>query len=315
MNPFWTQIVIQTTLKQKRNKNDKDQRYSSYELAKGWREFRISVIRFIQDLVLITLGIFSAAFGFKGFLLTNRFIDGGATGISLLISVLSSIPLWVLIICVNIPFIILAFNTISKAFAIKTIMAISGLALVLATVTFPDVTKDNLLVAVFGGFFLGAGIGLSVRGGAVIDGTEVLAIFLSRKFGTTIGDIIIVVNIIVFSFAAYLLSIETALYSMITYLAASKTLDFIVEGIEEYTGVTIISSHDEEIRLMITEVMGRGVTIYSGKRGFGKRGENKELDIIYTVITRLELNKLNTEIEKIDPNAFVVMSSVKDTKR
>src|SRR5678810_712712 len=262
MNPFWQQIVIQTTLKHKRDKVDKYQEYTDYELAKGWREFKISLVRLIQDIALITMGIFSAAFGFKGFLLSNRFIDGGATGISLLISALSSIPLWVLIICINIPFIILAFNTISKTFAIKTILAISGLALVLATVTFPDVTKDNLLVAVFGGFFLGAGIGLSVRGGAVIDGTEVLAIFLSRKLGTTIGDIIIIINVIIFSAAAYFLSIEIALYSMITYLSASKTLDFVIEGIEEYTGVTIISPHHDELRQMIVNDMGRGVTVY-----------------------------------------------------
>jgi uncharacterized membrane-anchored protein YitT (DUF2179 family) len=169
-------------------------------------------------------------------------------------------------------------------------------------------------VAVFGGFFLGAGIGLSVRGGAVIDGTEVLAIYLSRKFGTTIGDIIVVINVIIFSAAAYFLGIEVALYSMITYLSASKTLDFLVEGIDEYIGVTIVSSKNNEIGKMIVEVMGRGVTVYSGKRGFGKRGETKEVDIIYTVITRLELNKLNTEIEKIEPDAFVVMNSVKDTK-
>jgi uncharacterized membrane-anchored protein YitT (DUF2179 family) len=169
-------------------------------------------------------------------------------------------------------------------------------------------------VAVFGGFFLGAGIGFAVRGGAVIDGTEVLAIYLSRKFRTTIGDIIIVINVIIFLAAAYLLGVEVALYSMITYLAASKTLDFLVEGIEEYTGVTVISGKSEEIRLMIIEKMGRGVTVYSGKRGFGKRGESSEIDIIYTVITRLELNKLHTELEKIDPNAFVVMNSVKDTK-
>ncbi len=169
-------------------------------------------------------------------------------------------------------------------------------------------------MAIFGGFFLGAGIGLAVRGGAVIDGTEVLAIFLSRKLGTTIGDIIIVINILIFSAAAYFLSIEIAMYSMITYLSASRTLDFIIEGIEEYIGVTIVSVHSEKIRLMIINSMGRGVTIYSGKRGYGKRGESQEVDIIYTVITRLELNKLNTEIEKIDSNAFVVMNSVKDTK-
>ena len=314
MNPFWTQIIIQTTLRHKEKKTDSKNRFSDFELAKGYREFLITLKRHIKDFFLITLGIFSASFGFKGFLLTNHFIDGGATGISLLISALTEIPLYILIICVNIPFIILAYKIMGKQFAIKTTLTIAGLALCLATVTFPNVTNDNLLVAVFGGIFLGAGIGLAIRGGAVIDGTEVLAIFFSRKFGTTIGDIIIVINVLIFSTAAYLLGVEIALYSMITYVAASKTLDFIVEGIEEYIGVTIISSHSEEIRQMIVNTMGRGVTVYKGQRGFGKQGEKKEIDIIYTVLTRLELNKLNTEIEKIDPNAFVVMSSVKDTK-
>ncbi|MEY4875082.1 MAG: hypothetical protein RL708_231 [Bacteroidota bacterium] len=314
MNPIWTQLVIQTTLRHKRSEANKGKKYSSFELAKGMKELRISIIRLIKDFILITLGIFSAAFGFKGFLLTNHFIDGGATGISLLISALTNMPLYVLLILVNIPFIILAYTVIGKSFAIKTALAISGLALVVATVTFPDVTKDNLLVALFGGFFLGAGIGLSVRGGAVIDGTEVLAIFLSRKFGTTIGDIIIAINIVIFGAAAYFLSVEIALYSMVTYLSASKTLDFVIEGIEEYTGVTIISSYNEKIRQMIIEKLGRGVTVYNGKRGFGKTGESKDIEIVYTVVTRLELNRLNTEIEKIDPTAFVVMSSIKDTK-
>jgi len=288
--------------------------YSGYRLAKGLREVKITLVHRLKDLVLITLGIFSAAFGFKGFLLTNQFIDGGATGISLLISAVTGAPLYLLIIIVNIPFVILAYNILGKGFALKTALAITGLALCLATVNFPDVTKDNLLVAVFGGFFLGGGIGLSVRGGAVLDGTEVLAIYLSRKFGTTIGDIIIIINILIFSAAVYFLSVEIALYSMITYLAASKILDFIVEGIDEYIGVTIISSHSEEIRQMIIDVMGRGVTVYSGKRGYGKRGETIQADILYTVITRLELNKLNTEIEKIEPDAFVVMANIRDTK-
>jgi len=137
---------------------------------------------------------------------------------------------------------------------------------------------------------------------------------LRKEAMSAIGDVIIAINIIIFSLAAYLLSVEIAMYSMITYLAASRTLDFIVEGIDEYIGVTIVSPHSEEIRLMIINKMGRGVTVYSGKRGFGKHGETSEIDIIYTVITRLELNKLNTEIEKIEPNAFVVMNSVKDTR-
>jgi uncharacterized membrane-anchored protein YitT (DUF2179 family) len=312
MNPILTRVVLRTTLRDKQH--IRGRKYSDYELARGLRELKITMVRLIKDLLLLTGGVFSAAFGFKGFLLTNHFIDGGATGISLLISALTAIPLYKLVLAINIPFMILAYRVMGKLFAIKTILAISGLALVLATVHFPDVTQDKLLVAVFGGFFLGAGIGLAVRGGAVIDGTEVLAIFLSRKLGTTIGDVVIVINVLIFSAAAYLLSIEIALYSMITYIAASRTLDFIVEGIEEYIGVTIISSHSEEIRHMIIERLGRGLTVYNGKRGYGKRGEAKEIDIVYTVVTRLELNKLNAEIEKIDSNAFVVMSSIKDTK-
>ncbi|WP_435354880.1 YitT family protein [Emticicia sp. SJ17W-69] len=313
MRPIWKQIIIKLTSRRKKNSAEKN-RYSDYQRAKAYREFIISLKRNIKDFILITIGIFSASFGFKGFLLSNHFIDGGATGISLLISALTDIPLYMLLIGINIPFIFLGYKILGKQFAFKTALSISGLALCVATVPFPDVTQDNLLVAIFGGFFLGAGIGLSVRGGAVIDGTEVLAIFLSRKFGTTLGDIITLINVIIFLTAAYFLSIEIALYSMITYLSASKTLDFIIEGIEEYIGVTIVAVHNDDIRKMIINKLGRGVTVYSGKRGYGKNGESKATDIIYTVITRLELNKLNTEIEKIEPEAFVVMNSVKDTK-
>ena len=303
MNTLWKKILLRTTIISAKDSPDK-------AISKA----QITIKNHLKDLFLITLGIFSAAFGFKGFLLTNHFIDGGATGISLLISALTPIPLHLLIIAINLPFVLLAFKVVGKQFAVKTALAITGLSLVLATVTFPNVTDDNLLVAIFGGFFLGAGIGFSIRGGAVIDGTEVLAIYLSRKLGTTIGDIIIAINILIFSTAAYFLGIEIALYSMITYLSASKTLDFIVEGIEEYIGVTIVAAQSEEIRQMIINTMGRGVTVYTGKRGYGKRGDTQDTDIIYTVITRLEINKLTTELEKIEPTAFVVMNSVKDIK-
>lgn len=308
MKPYFSNLILKIFKKS----NDKD--LSRYQIAKKRRDFFVNFKRNIKDFFLIAIGILSASFGFKGFLLTNSFIDGGATGISLLLSAITKTPLYLLIIGVNIPFVLLAFRVIGKQFAVKTALAIAGLSFCLATLTFPNVTNDNLLVAVFGGFFLGAGIGFSVRGGAVIDGTEVLAIYLSRKFGTTMGDIIIVINVLIFSSAAYFLGIDVALYSMITYLSASKTLDFIVEGIDEYIGVTIVSSNSDAIRQMIIETMGRGVTVYSGQRGFGKKGETKESEIIYTVITRLELNKLNTEIEKIDPHCFVVMNSVKDIK-
>ena len=247
-------------------------------------------------------------------MLPNKFVDGGATGISLLIAEKSNLPLSVWLLIVNLPFILIGYKTIGKGFAIKAALAIAGLALCVAFIKFPQITSDKLLVAVFGGFFLGAGIGFAVRGGSVLDGTEVLAIYISRKSGATIGDVILIFNLLIFSVAAYLLSIEQALYSMITYLAASKTIDFIVEGIEEYTGITIISVHADEIREMIVHQIGRGVTVYIGKRGHGNHGERKDIDIVYTIITRLEISKLKTEIEKIDPNAFMVMSSVKDIK-
>ena len=275
---------------------------------------RTDVKQWLKDAFFILLGIFFAAFGLESFLLPNKFIDGGATGISLLIAEVADVPLYLLILLVNVPFVMLGYKVIGKLFAVKTALAILGLALVLFTVDFPEITQDKLLVAVFGGFFLGAGIGLSVRGGSVLDGTEVLAIYLSRKLGTTIGDIIILINVLVFLAAAYLLSIETALYSMLTYLAASKTLDFVIEGIEEYTGVTIISNKNEEIRSMIINKLGRGLTIYKAKGGYGRSGEHNEYDVIFTVITRLEIRRLNIEITKIDPKAFVVMSKINDTR-
>jgi uncharacterized membrane-anchored protein YitT (DUF2179 family) len=292
-----------------------DQPQTKREKARAFIRLRRLMRREIINAFLILLGIFSAGFGLKSFLLPNDFIDGGITGVSLLVSAVSGWPLSWLIIALNIPFIVLGFTQIGQNFMIKTGLGILGLALCIATVSFPILTADKLLVSVFGGFFLGAGIGLAMRGGGVIDGTEVMAISFSKGTGLTIGDIILIVNIIIFSFAAWLLSFETALYSILAYLSASKTVDFIIEGIEEYTGVTIISAKNEEIRIMITQNLGRGVTVYKGARGFGKQGDRKsEIDILYSVITRLEVAKLNTEIEKIDPSAFVIMNSIKDTR-
>jgi len=314
MNSIWTQIVIQTVLRQKEKKTAPQQDYTPLEIARGYRQLRIIILNFLRDIIFMASGVASAAFGLESFLVPNKFIDGGATGISLLVSELTSVPLSILLLIINIPFLVLGFNVINRQFAIKAALTITALAIVIATVHFPEVTHDKLLVAVFGGFFLGAGIGLSVRGGAVLDGTEVVALYLSRKLSATVGDIIMIINVVIFSAAAYFLSVETALYSMLTYLAASKTVDFVIEGIEEYTGVTIISLQSEKIRTMIVETLGRGVTVYKGKRGFGRRGHTDEIDIVYTVITRLEVSKLNAEIEKIDSDAFVVMSSIKDTR-
>ena len=269
----------------------------------------------LKHVFFISLGVLSAGFGLKGFLLPNGFIDGGVTGISLLFEALTNFPLALLIVIINAPFILLGYFQIGKLFTIKSIAAISGLALALIFINYPIITSDKLLIAVFGGFFLGSGIGLTIRGGGVLDGTEVLAIYLTKKTGLTIGDLILIFNIIIFAVAAYLLSVETALYSILTYLTASKTVNLVVEGVEEYIGVTIISTKSEDIRIMIIDKMGKGVTIYNGKRGYGKKGDNlNKTDVIYSVITRLEITRLQTEIQKIDSDAFIIMNKVMDLK-
>lgn len=282
--------------------------------ARNYRNLKISLRRYVKDFLLILTGILCASLGLKGFLLPNQLIDGGAAGVSIMLSLLTQWPIALFIVLVNAPFILLGAKVVSREFAIKTALAIGGLALALMLIPFPQITQEKLLVAAFGGFFLGAGIGLSIRGGGVIDGTEVLAITLSRKLGTTIGDIILAINILIFITAAFLFDLETAMYSTITYLSASKTVDFIVEGIEEYLGVMIVTAKPEEISSVITQHMGKGITVLSGKRGVGKTGDRHETDVLYTVVTRLEISRLYTEIEKADPHSFIVTTSVKDTK-
>ncbi len=312
MNPIFQYILAEAV---NRRLGKKKQKLPLKQVEEEIGKVKVEVTHVIRDSFLIILGILSASFGLNGFLLPNSFIDGGVTGISLISTDLTGVPLSIFLVAINLPFIILGFSTISRQFALRSLIAIILLAISVHFIPFPTVTDDKLLVAVFGGFFLGLGIGLAIRGGSVIDGTEVLAVFISRKTSMTIGDVILIFNVIIFGFAAYIFTIEIALYAILTYLVASRTVDFVVSGIEEYVGVTIISDKSEEIRLAIIEKMGRGCTLYSGKTGFAKRGEKlKQTDIVYTLITRLELAKLQTEIDKIDKDAFIVMHSIKDAK-
>jgi uncharacterized membrane-anchored protein YitT (DUF2179 family) len=272
----------------------------------------------IKGVFFIILGIFSASFGLKGFLIPNHFIDGGVTGISMLVSFSAKIPLSLLIFIINVPFIILAFSQISKYFAIKTLIAIAGLSLVLATVDFPVITHDKLLIAIFGGLFLGAGVGLSVRGGSVLDGTEILALYIGRKIETSIGDMILILNVIIFGCAAFILGIEPALYSILTYLAATKTIDYLVEGVEEYTGITIISEKSTKIKRVLTIKLGRGITIYKGKRSIiGKHPEIEgvtDMDILFTIVTKLEIGKVKKLVSEVDENAFIYYFPISSAK-
>jgi len=272
----------------------------------------------IKSIFLIILGIFSASFGLKGFLIPNQFIDGGVTGISLLVSFSTEIPLPLLIFIINVPFIILGFSQISRPFALKALAAIAGLSLVLATVNFPVITHDKLLIAIFGGIFLGAGVGFSVRGGGVLDGTEILALYIWRRSEASIGDMIMVFNVIIFSCAAFILGIESAMYSILTYLAASRTLDYLVEGVEAYTGVTIISEKSSKVKRILMTKFGRGITIYKGKRSMiGKAADLDgvaDMEIIFTIVTKLEIGKIKKLVNEVDENAFIYCTPVSNAK-
>jgi uncharacterized membrane-anchored protein YitT (DUF2179 family) len=262
------------------------------------------LIRATTNTLLIVMGILSAGLGLKGFLLSSRFIDGGVTGVSMLLADVLNIPLSLLILIINLPFIALGYRQIGRLFAIKSTLAIAGLSLCLAFIKFPDVTPDKLLTAVFGGFFIGAGIGLAIRGGAVLDGTEIAALLVSKSSHLLkVGDVILVLNVFIFAAAAFFLGIEPALYSMLTYFAASKTVDFLIHGVDENNAVIIVSDQSEAIRQAIIRDLGRGVTIYKGRGGL----TDSEQDILYSVVTRLEIGRVKTLALQFDEGAFIVI--------
>ncbi len=272
---------------------------------------RKRIIREVTNAALIILGILSAGLGLKGFLLSSHFIDGGVTGVSMLLANVLWWPLSILILVINLPFIAIAYRQIGLSFAIKSTVAIAGLSACLAFIKYPDVTPDKLLTAVFGGFFIGAGIGLAIRGGAVLDGTEIAALLISKSSHLLkVGDVILLLNIFIFSAAALFLGIESALYSMLTYFAASKTIDFLIHGVEEHTAVTIISERSEEIRHSIIRDLGRGVTVYKGRGGLS----DAEQDILFCVVTRLEIGRVKTLALELDHDAFIVVHGLADAE-
>ena len=263
------------------------------------------------NILLIAAGIAAAAFGLKGFLLSSSFIDGGVTGVSMLLAKVTAAPLSVWLPLVNAPFVALGYRQMGRAFAIRSTLAIAGLSAALATMHFPDVTPDRLLTAVFGGFFIGAGIGLAVRGGAVLDGTEIAALLISKRSHLLkVGDLILGFNIVLFLAAMSILGVEPALYSILTYLAAARTLDFVIYGLEQYTAITIMSSRSALIRERIVGELERGVTVYKGYGGL----TGAEQEILYCVVTRLEIGKVKTIVRAIDEHAFVVSHPLADAE-
>jgi uncharacterized membrane-anchored protein YitT (DUF2179 family) len=261
------------------------------------------VLRELLNAVLIVLGILSAGMGLKGFLLSSNFIDGGVTGVCMLLAKTTGLPLAAWLPIINLPFIALGYKQIGALFAARSALAITGLAVVVAAVPYPDVTPDLVLTAVFGGFFIGAGIGLAVRGGAVLDGTEIAALLISKRGHLLrVGDVILLFNVVLFLLAMTVLGVNEALYSIVTYYAAARTLDFVLYGLDEFTAITIVSDQHAPIRDRITGELGRGVTVYRGYGGMS----GVEQDILYCVVTRLEIGKVKAIVRGLDPAAFVV---------
>lgn len=267
-----------------------------------------------QDIFLLLLGILATSFGIKGFLVPNHFLDGGITGLALLMHEIFSWHLGLILLLFNIPFILISYKLIGKLFALRSLIAVIGVALCLQYVSFPEVTDDKLLVAAFGGFFVGLGIGFCMRGGGTFDGIEVLAIFTLKRTGFSITEIILGFDVLMFLIAALYFNIEIALYAMLTYFVASQTIRYVINGIQAYTGVTIISGKSEAIKKYLVLKMNKGITVYKGERGFMKDSFKTSTlcDVVFTVVTRLEVRRLRNAIHRIDPEAFVFTHTIKE---
>ena len=274
----------------------------------------LQIPHWLKDTLYVLAGILSSGFALRGFLVPNGFFDGGVTGISLEIHEFYHLNIAYVIVIANIPLIIMGAFQVDKIFAIKTFAAILGLGLCLAFMPYPEITSDKLLVSIFGGVFMGIGVGLSIRGGCALDGIEVLALYTGKRVSFTISEIILGINIFIFLIAAIFKGLPTALYSILTYYAASRTLNFVIEGVEEYTGVTIISGENEVIKAKLVNDMNRGITVYKGERGYLKNSFDihHPVDIIFTVVTRLEVRRLRNMVHEIDPKAFVFTSTIKE---
>lgn len=268
----------------------------------------------VVDVLFLVIGILMSGLALKGFLVPNHFFDGGLTGISLLVHELYHFNLAVVIFLINLPLIIISYYSVGQKFALRMLIGVILLGICLELLPTIALTDDKLLISIFGGAFLGIGVGLVMRSGSALDGIEVLALYTLRKTSFTITEIILAINILIFSIAGFNFGIETSLYSILTYFTATRCIDYVVEGFQAYTGVTIISGESEIIKERIVKELGRGITVYKGERGFlpGQFEVSTDVDIIFTVITRLELRKLKNVVYEVDPKAFIFANTIKE---
>jgi len=267
-----------------------------------------------KNLLQIFVGAGMAVFAIKGFMIPNQFMDGGVTGISILLHEITHINISIFISLFNLPFIYLGYKRIGKTFAFQTSMAVILLTLGLIFINIQPVTTDKLLIAIFGGILIGTGVGLVIRSGGVIDGAEVIAVFTRRRTGFSNSEIVMLFNTFIFAGAAFHFGIETAMYSLITYYAATRATDYVVDGIEQYTAINIISAEQEKIKDMLVNELGKGITVYKGERGFlpGSFHIKTDCEIIVTIVTRLEISQIEGAVTGIDPKAFVYSQSINE---
>jgi len=268
----------------------------------------------LKNLFQIVIGASMAVFAMKGFMIPNQFMDGGVTGISILLHEILHINISIFILVFNIPFIYLGYKRIGKTFAVQTSLAVILLTIGLLFVNIQPVTTDKLLIAIFGGILIGTGVGLVIRSGGVIDGAEVIAVFTKRRTGFSNSEIIMLFNTFIFAGAAFHFGLETAMYSLITYYGATRATDYVVDGIEQYTSINIISAHYESVKSLLVNELGKGITVYKGERGYlpGSYDIKTDCEIIVAIVTRLEINQIQEAIIEIDPKAFIYMQSLNE---
>lgn len=267
-----------------------------------------------KNILLIVVGTALAVLAMKGFMIPNRFMDGGITGIAILLHEIFHINISFLVIILNVWFVYLGYKNIGKTFAVQTTFAVILLAIGLLFIDINPITNDKLLIAAFGGILIGTGVGLVIRGGGVIDGAEVIAVFTVRKTGFSNSEIIMLINTVIFAVAAFQFGIETAMYSIITYFTATRATNYVVDGIEEFTAMNIITSQQEEVKNLLVNELAKGITVYKGERGYlpGSFEIRTQSDIIVTIITRLEIKQIQDAILQIDPQAFIYVQSIKE---
>lgn len=270
----------------------------------------------LSSMAYTVLGVFSALIALQGFMIPNHFLDGGVTGISILLEEMFHIPFSASLILFNLPFLYLGYRNIGKTFSINALLAVLLLAFLMTFITFPQVTSDKVLIAVFGGFFIGLGIGLVIRGGGVIDGLEIIAHYTNKRIGFSTSEIIMSFNSLLFIGAAFEFGIETAMYSILVYYTAMKTSDYVVDGFEEFTALTIISKECDAVKALIVKDFGKAITVYKGERGYlpGNFDVKYPCDIVMTIVTRIEIHRIKEAIKNIDPQAFFYVQRIKEVK-